>query len=195
MVDAGPGAVLSSPLSITNGIKSGLIKVLRAVDCGTATALEPTAAPVDVPEGGPLDVAVMDYGFTAFPKRDDDYLNWALVLQNPNEVGWAAQMEVIIDFLDGSGDVVTTTNEYVTLLPGQTTAMTGTEFDAGAAKQMEVAVSNSEDDWEELDFQTGHVEFSGVKTKRQDGDTIDHREGHEHVHRTPRRHRSDRGVA
>jgi len=163
-----PGlASLADADTVTLGFERGWIEVLEVVPCG-----EPAAPTIEVPEGGPLPVTIDDYGFTAFPKRDDDYLNWAVVLSNPNEVGWAAQMEVIIDFLDGAGDVVTTTNEYVTLLPGQTTALAGTEFDAGAARQMEVVVSNSEDDWEELDYETGYVEFSRVKTKRQDGDTV-----------------------
>ena len=165
-VELASGANVSNAPAVRIGLQNGRIEILDVVSCdGTA---EPAA--VEVPDGGPLNVEVVEFGFTAFPNKNDDYLNWAAVLRNPNEVGWAAQMEVIIDFLDGDGGVVTTTNERVTLLPGQMVAIVDTEFDAGLAKEM--LVTNSEDEWEELDFETGSVGFSGVKTKRSDGEWV-----------------------
>lgn len=83
--------------SLSEAIADGSATLVRVA--GAAACL--VGPEVVVPEGGPLPVEVVDSGCTTFPRRDDDYVSYAVVLRNPNEVGWIADfMQVATAFRD-----------------------------------------------------------------------------------------------
>jgi len=75
-------------------------------------------------------------------------------------------MSVQIAMVDGRGELVDSASGNITLLPGQTSAITGSVDGDRSIRALEVQVSNAESDWEEIDYSTGDLVFSQVKIKR-----------------------------
>jgi hypothetical protein len=129
----------------------------------THTLLTPTPGTPRTPtptEAARLDLEVVEYGFTV----DSGDAQYAILLRNPNpDTHVTTYGPVQISFLDASGPVKTE-EEYVGfIVPGQTTALTGTASDAGHPTRMEVRLGTLE--WDTIDYTAGHFEIDNVKTK------------------------------
>lgn len=110
------------------------------------------------------DLEVVEFGFTAFPGRNDDYVQYGVIIRNPNAASVSSFADVQISFFDASESLLTTDDELLaTILPGQVTAIAGVAFDAGDASSMEVRVTGG--DFEEIDFDTGELTYSDVSTR------------------------------
>jgi hypothetical protein len=105
----------------------------------TTLAASPSASAAFVPsEDPPLEIEVVETGFTAFPDDSRGVASYGAILRNPN-TGWSLQRaEVRIDFLDATGAFITGAEVAVTILPGQTTAIAGQSSGAGDAASMTV---------------------------------------------------------
>lgn len=133
--------------------------VTEADGCRAPVAsLEPAA-------DAPLPVEVVETGFSL----EGSELHWVAIVRNPNPSRWVAQyMGAQVTGLDGSGSLVDSDTDNITLLPGQTSAIVGTMSDAKSIKSIEVQLANSESDWEEIDFATGDLTFDQIKVKPGD---------------------------
>ncbi len=178
--------VLSLSVAIASG-NATISSVGAAGDCAPAAPVadeptgdppvdEPATEPVvdepatepDVAADAPLPIEVVE---SAIFGRGEEAAYYAL-LRNPNPSGWAATwMPVRVDLLDGEGGLVSTYDRSVTLLPGQTGAITGYRGEAEGATQIDVVVANSESDWTDVPEIPGDLTFSQLKTKVTDSGT------------------------
>jgi hypothetical protein len=160
--------------TLTGGIRDGVVQVTSVVECPDTT-VEPTVQPSAAPVAGdPVPIEVVDSGFTD-DRGDTPFAQWAVILRNPNASGWmATEMPVSIDFIDANGDILSTTDSYVTLAPGQTSALADTEFDAGDTASLEVRVANDADQWVPVDGDASAytLDLSQVKTRLVDGQPV-----------------------
>lgn len=116
-----------------------------------------TPAPVTAPPRAELEV--VESGYTFVP-GDTNYIQYAVLIENPNLITWVAETNVVIALYDESGDVITTQNERVTALPGQRTAVGGTIFDAEGVTELDVQLNP---DWEEIDFTPGSFSVDRIR--------------------------------
>jgi hypothetical protein len=173
--------VLSLSVAIASG-NATISNVGAAGECASAAPIEeepsgePAAEPAvdepatepDVAADAPLPIEVVE---SAIFGRGEEAAYYAL-LRNPNPSGWAATwMPVRVDLLDDEGGLVSTYDRSVTLLPGQTGAITGYRGEAEGATQIDVVVANSESDWTEVPEIPGDLTFSQLKTKVTDSGT------------------------
>jgi len=84
-------------------------------------------------------VTVVDFGYTAVKDESNDYATFAAVLTNPNTEWAVYRMLLQINFFDAGDAFLGGPEVQVTLLPGQTTAVSGQTFGAGSAVRMVVA--------------------------------------------------------
>ena len=124
---------------------------------------EPTMAPgADTP----LPLAVVDSGFSV---NKDGRASYAVIIGNPNESRWLASYKAVtIELADANGDLLGSADENVTILPGNQTAIVGSFDDANKKSVLTVQIDDDPNDWSELDFVPGDLEFTGVKTKKGD---------------------------
>lgn len=110
---------------------------------------------------------MLEHGFTPFP-GDTDYASYGILIENPNpDTHLPIFTTVSITAKDVEGVVVATQSETILAIPpGQTTAVAGLIFDAGAATTLEILVNPSR--WQTIDYQAGTWEYRNVRTVRQD---------------------------
>jgi hypothetical protein len=114
----------------------------------------------------PVDVEVVDAGFTAFKSGGTSWASYAVVLRNPNATGWiAGDMTVVVNLVAADGSIVASEEQQVMLDPGQTSAIADEVFDVEGAKTIEVTVSNGSDEWYEYEYATPVATFTKVKTR------------------------------
>jgi len=97
--------------------------------------LEPRPTP---PEGSYLPLTVDESGYTANNAEGNDYATFGAVLTNPNNEWAVYRMTVVTSFLDPQEAFLASSDLSVTVMPGQTTAVAGQTFGAGAAFELEV---------------------------------------------------------
>jgi hypothetical protein len=183
--------ILSLSVAIASG-NATISTVGAAGDCGAAAPVaegptqepavnEPATEPVveepvteepatepDVAADAPLPIEVVE---SAIYGRGEEAAYYAL-LRNPNPSRWTATwMPVRVDLLDGDGGLVSTYDRSVTLLPGQTGAISGYRGEAQGATQIDVVVANGETDWTDVPESPGDLSFSQLKTKVTDTGT------------------------
>lgn len=178
--------VLSLSVAIASG-NATISNVGAAGECASAAPVaeepaeeppvaEPSTEPVveepatepDVAADAPLPIEVVE---SAIFGRGEEAAYYAL-LRNPNPSGWMATwMPVRVDLLDDEGGLVSTYDKSLTLLPGQTGAITGYRGEAEGATQLDVVVANSESDWTDVPEIPGDLTFSQLKTKVTDTGT------------------------
>ena len=106
-----------------------------------ATSTPPASQGATVPPSAvadPVPIEVVEAGLTAFPGDAGGSVSYAAVLHNPNTDWMLQRAEVLVDFLDANGAFVGGEELLVTILPGQTTAISGQSAGAGAATQIVV---------------------------------------------------------
>lgn len=158
------GPLITTVEELTARIQDGTITIDAFADGACAAQAEPSVAPA---ADAPLPVEVVETGFS-YSGGD---LHYAVILRNPNESGWVANyMAVQVGMVDGSGDLIDSASDNITLLPGQTSAIVGSVTGAKATKALEVQVANGESDWQEIDYQAGNLAISQVKVNRGEYD-------------------------
>ena len=73
-------------------------------------------------------------------------------------------MLVYLDFQDAAGAFITGEETMITVLPGQTTAMAGQSFSAGAAAELIVRLPEDTTAYLPFDRASGTVEFEGIQS-------------------------------
>jgi hypothetical protein len=125
-------------------------------------------------------MTLVDSGFSVYKgKYDSGYsLSWGVIVKNPNANAVADDVRLVVDFLDASGTLVTTSNDsWPAILPNQTVAL-GEEIsyfsnsDLKTVAKMEVQVFHG-DDWEDFDGSAGEFSFSDIKTRADSIGSLD----------------------
>jgi hypothetical protein len=111
----------------------------------TSTVLTPTIRPTLEPrptpaEGAFLPLVVDDYGYTGVFGDAGDFATFGAVFSNPNTEWAVYRMLVQINFFATDESFLGGAEAAVTVLPGQTTALSGQAFGAGQAVRMVVGV-------------------------------------------------------
>jgi hypothetical protein len=114
--------------------------------------LEPRPTPA---EGAYQPMTVAESGYTAVKDEANDYATFAAVLANPNTEWAIYRLSLQVNFFDASDGFLGGAEVQVTLLPGQTTAVSGQAYGAGSAVRMVVAP---------LDDPTPYMPFSSSGT-------------------------------
>lgn len=125
----------------------------------------PTARPTPTPEPRD-DLVIVESGFTYFP-GDTEYVQYAIVFENPNPSEWVAERtSVTITWYDSGGGVAGSEQANLSLgLPGQRVALGGVSFDIASPAEMDVQFRVG--DWTHVDFTPGQFTFSGVTTTNE----------------------------
>ena len=107
--------------SLQEAIASGRAQVVLVAapeECAQVT--RETVDPEDTPERLPLEILETAVIVTDFGSK------YAAVVTNPNADTWAAQgLPAAVRVLDGAGNEIESTSTFVSLLPGQTSALVG----------------------------------------------------------------------
>jgi hypothetical protein len=104
---------------------------------------------------------VDEFGFTAFASDAGDYASFGAVLRNPNTEWAVYRMLIQINLFDANDTFVGGPEIGVTVLPGQTTGVSGLVFGAGSAARMLVAIPEDPTPYVPL-VSGGTIEVSGV---------------------------------
>jgi hypothetical protein len=164
-----PGTSLASP-TITEPVSSSqqqTVSPTAASESAPATlgvtptpagpqTARPTLEPRPTPEEGAYQpMTVAESGYTAVKDEAFDYATFAAVLANPNTEWAIYRLSLQVNFFDASDAFLGGAEVQVTLLPGQTTAVSGQAYGAGSAVRMVVAP---------LDDPTPYMPFSSSGT-------------------------------
>ena len=110
----------------------------RSNEVPEATPPPSGSAASEPAEDSPLDIEVVESGFTVFPDDGGGFASYGAILHNPN-AGWSLQRaQVHVDFLDANGAFIAGEEVAITILPGQTTAIAGQSSGAAGAATMTV---------------------------------------------------------
>jgi len=127
----------------------------------------PTLEPVPTPDEGSYQPVVVDsFGFTPINTDGNDFSSWAAVFTNPNTEWAIFRMPVQIEFY-GADDLFLGGDElYVTILPGQTTAIAG---QGGTAATTRFVVTPADDPTPYVPLiSSGTVEITDVESVATD---------------------------
>lgn len=131
--------------------------------------------PVDTVDSGDPDGAATDgrapvrIDEVGFTRGKDGPGTFAAVITNPNASDWTAWfLAVEVRVLDEDGDVIETVPSGVSLLPGQTTAITGAIAQGRAPASVEVVVEEGDIGWKRDRSAGDGVRFARVRTKKSD---------------------------
>jgi len=114
----------------------------------------PTLRPRPTPvEGELLPVTVDEFGFTVFPEEAGNYASFGATLTNPNTEWAVYRMLVQVNMFDASGAFLGGPELQVTVMPGQTTAVSGQVYGATTATRMVVGIP---------DDSTSYVPYSSL---------------------------------
>lgn len=135
---------------------------LTTAEATPRVTARPTARPTATPEPRD-DLVIVESGFTYFP-GDTEYVQYAIVFENPNPTEWVAdRTSVTITWYDSAGGVAGSEQSYLSLgLPGQRVALGGVAFDVANPAEMDIQFRVG--DWTHVDFIPGQFTFSGVTT-------------------------------
>jgi hypothetical protein len=100
-------------------------------------------------------MTVAEFGYTAVKDEANDYATFAAVLANPNTEWAIYRLSLQVNFFDAGDAFLGGAEVQITLLPGQTTAVSGQAYGAGSAVRMVVAP---------LDDPTPYMPFSSSGT-------------------------------
>jgi len=126
--------------------------------------LEPRPTPA---EGAYQPMTVDEFGYTAVKDEANDYATFAAVLANPNTEWAIYRLSLQVNFFDASDAFLGGAEVQVTLLPGQTTAVSGQAYGAGSAVRMVVAPLDDPTPY--MPFSSsGTIEVSDVQTSASD---------------------------
>jgi hypothetical protein len=129
--------------------------------------LEPRPTPV---EGSHIPLVVDEFGFTAFPEESGNYASFGATLTNPNTEWAAYRMVVQVELFDATDIFVGGADISVTVLPGQTSALSGQVY--GAANAVRMLVTIPEDPTPYVPFtSTGDMAVSDVTFTSDDSAT------------------------
>jgi hypothetical protein len=108
-------------------------------------------------------LTVDDSGFSPLPGEGVDAASFGALLTNLNN-DWAVyRMPLLIDFLTAEGALLAGTELQVTVLPGQTTAVSGQVFGAGSAFALQIVPPDDSSPY--LPFaSSGTIEVSDLAT-------------------------------
>ncbi len=134
-----------------------------------SVATPSSVAPGASSDAGPVELQVVESGFTAFESDGNDFASFAAVLDNPNDRWAVFQMQVTVDFFDGDDTFIAGEELFVQVLPGQRTAIAGEAFGAGRATRMMVNLPDDMSAFEPNRAESGLFRISGVETSRGDG--------------------------
>jgi hypothetical protein len=116
-------------------------------------------------------LVVDEFGFTAMPGDAGNLASFGAVLTNPNSEWAVYRMLIQINLFDAGDEFVGGAEVNVTVLPGQTTAVSGQAFGAGDAVRMLVAIP--EDPTPYVPFTaSGTIDVSGVSVGSIEGGTL-----------------------
>lgn len=164
-----PEGFVVTPAQLVQGLADGTVTIVAAASCPTEATGTPAPEPSIAASATHLPLVVTE---SAFRIVDGDGYAVALI-SNPNSDWVTNRMSVVIDFLDAAGELVTTDSDTISLLPGQVAAITTDTSDAKGAESLRITPSDTESDWEQIDYTTGDLTFSQVKTKKDDlGDPV-----------------------
>jgi hypothetical protein len=132
----------------------------------------PTLEPRPTPSEGTFQPVTVDsFGFTPVTSDGNDYTTYGAVLTNPNTEWAVYRMLVQVNLFDAADNFVGGAEVNVTILPGQTTAVSGQAFGAGSAVRMLVAPPDDPTPY--VPFSSaGAIDVSGVATTTNETGTL-----------------------
>jgi hypothetical protein len=160
-------AIATAAPTATSGVTSSPTTTVLPTPLVPAT-LRPTIEPRPTPvEGTYVPITVDDSGFTPVLTDAENYATYAAVLTNPNTEWAVYRMTIEVNFFGADDAFIGGEEPGITLLPGQTTAIAGQSFGAGAAVRLLVAPPDDPTPY--LPFtSSGSIEVSDVQMSRGD---------------------------
>ena len=153
------------------GLVAACLAACQAVESTSAprpsnvTSATPVAPPDAV---DPEALVIVERGFTAFAEDGADFASFGIVLTNPNPDWAVVRSEVFIDFFDADDAFIAGEEVFLTLLPGQTSAIAGEAFGAGRATRMEVGLPDDTTAFEPATDSGRAFDVTDVSTTRSD---------------------------
>jgi hypothetical protein len=129
----------SPPISaeaFLEGLEDGTLTVVWAGDPAECVGTDPESPTATLAPAGddPLDIEVVDQGFSDVNQFGTRSIAYGVVLRNPNPSRWVAYlMSVQLDFFDGQGGLVGSEESIINVLPGQSVAIAHYIYDSPPA--------------------------------------------------------------
>ena len=148
--------------TLSDAITTGRAQiVLLAAPEACRQVIAETLDPEDAPEQLPLQV--LETGIVI----GDMGSSFVAIVANPNTETWAAQgLPIAVRVLDKAGAEIEATSSFVTLLPGQVSAVVGFLSAPERPRRVELAFEGADFNWLPTELPASVLEVSAVKTRK-----------------------------